>query len=61
MRLRDNGSSPGRRCDIRVREIISLEQQWLAGRLCQRVAEAVTEIEPGRMPPLSRRGKLGEE
>src|SRR5215469_12696742 len=34
---------------IGLREIVSLEQERLAGRLSQRVGEAVAEVQPGRM------------
>ena len=45
--------SVGHRGDVRVNEIISLEQQRLTARPGQRVTEAVAEVEPGGMPSLA--------
>ena len=41
------------RVDIRSGEIVTLEQQRLAGRLCECVGEAVSEVQCGRMIPLA--------
>ena len=35
--------------DVGPGEVFALEQQRFAGRLGQRIGEAVAEIEPGRM------------
>ena len=37
-----------RRCDVGVREVVTLEQQWFTADLGERVGHAVTEVEPGR-------------
>src|SRR5579864_7809058 len=42
--------STERRSNIRVREIVALEQQRFGSRASERVGEAVAEIEARRMP-----------
>ncbi len=48
----DSGSVRGHR-NIRLAEIIADEEQQLTDRLGQRVGEAVTEVEAGRVAPLA--------
>jgi len=36
--------------NIRLHEIVSFKEQWMTGRIRERIRETITDIQPGRVP-----------